>query len=124
MLNFWYSERCTREIKLIVSMSTCLLIYLCSSVKQLSTSLTIASVGLGILLHVLRLTYLKIQADNPYKTGFGLIFVIVPLVLFISIIGLIPPQHKLMLSLQAIGFVALGLFIISIYSERAKRYDN
>lgn len=124
MLNFWYSERCTREIKLMVSISTCVIIYLCSSIQQLSTSLTLASVGLGVLLHLLRHIYLKIQPNNPYKTGFSIVFFIFPLILFITLIGLIPPQHKLMLSLQSIGFVALGLFIISIYTERAKRHSD
>lgn len=123
MLNYWYSERCTREIKLIVSISTCVLIYLCSSIKQLSTSFTLVSLALGILLHILYKISLKIQSNSSFKTGFRILLFSLPMILFMILISLIPPQHKLMLSLQAFGFVALGLFIISIYSERAKRFD-
>ncbi len=35
MLEFWYSERCSRQIKLIAIIATCILIYTASTVAQL-----------------------------------------------------------------------------------------
>ena len=37
MLEFWYSERCTRQIKLMVIIATCILIYAASTVAQLGS---------------------------------------------------------------------------------------
>ena len=35
MLNFWYSERCSRQIKLIVCIATCVMIFMAAQVQQL-----------------------------------------------------------------------------------------
>ena len=51
MLDFWYSARCTRQVKLIVCIMTCAMIYLCSTVQALSAVLTGFSLGLGISIH-------------------------------------------------------------------------
>lgn len=47
MLDFWYSARCTRQVKLIVCIMTCAMIYLCSTVQALSAVLTGFSLGLA-----------------------------------------------------------------------------
>ena len=35
MLNFWYSERCSRQIKLIICIATCVMIFMAAQVQQL-----------------------------------------------------------------------------------------
>ncbi|WP_424624222.1 hypothetical protein [Acinetobacter sp.] len=41
-----------------------------------------------------------------------------PLMAFITLISALPTQHKLMLAIQAIGFAAIGLFILSGFPKR------
>lgn len=121
MLEFWYSDQCSRQLKLMVCIATCVIIYLCSTVQQLSPMLTGISVGIGMAIHVLRALSLKIAADNPYKKGFAILVFIMPLMAIITLISVLPAQHKLMLSIQAIGFAAIGLFILSTFPKR--RFD-
>ena len=121
MLGFWYSDKCTRQIKLIICIATCVVIYLCSTVQQLSLLLTGISLAMGMGIHGLRTLSLKIAADNPYKEGFAILFFVMPIIAFITLISALPAQHKLMLAIQAIGFVAIGLFILSTFPKR--RFD-
>ena len=123
MLDFWYSERCTREIKLITSIVTCVIIYYCSSFEKLSPTFTIICLAIGIATHVLRMLSLKIAENNPYAQGFKILFAIFPMLALVMIIYLIPTTHKIFTAIQAIGFTALGLFIVSIYQNRAKRFE-
>ena len=118
MLEFWYSNQCSRQLKLIVCISTCVIIYLCSTVQQLSPAFTGISVGIGMGIHVLRALSLKIAADNPYKKGFEILIFIMPLMAIITLISMLPTQHKLMLTIQAIGFAAIGLFILAGFPKR------
>jgi hypothetical protein len=50
MLDYLYSERCTREVKLIVSVVTCAVIYYCSNIEKLSTELTLLCLMLGFMI--------------------------------------------------------------------------
>ncbi|CAB1208572.1 hypothetical protein [Acinetobacter bouvetii] len=121
MLEFWYSDKCTRQIKLIICIATCVIIYLCSAVQQLSVLLTGISLAMGMGLHVLRALSLKISEDNPYKEGFAILTFVMPLMAFITLISALPTEHKIILAMQAIGFVAIGLFILSTFPKR--RWD-
>ena len=121
MLEFWYSDRCSRSLKLMVCIATCVIIYLCSTVQQLSPMFTVVSVVIGMGVHVLRALNLKIAADHPHKKGFAILILIMPLMALIGLISLLPEQHKLMLAVQAIGFAAIGLFILSGFPKR--RFD-
>ncbi len=123
MLDFWYSERCTREIKLIASIIICVMIYYCSSIEKLSPTFTIICLGIGIATHLLHMQSVKIAESNPYAQGFKTLFSIAPIVAVILVICLLPSQHKLFTAIQALGFSALGLFIVSIYQNRAKRFE-
>ena len=123
MLEFWYSERCTREIKLISSIVVCGIIYYCSGIEKLSTTLTMICLGIGVVAHLLHQQSLKISENNPYAQGFKTLFSIAPIVAVILVICLLAPQHKLFTAIQAIGFSALGLFIVSIYQNRVKRFE-
>ncbi len=119
MLEFWYSNQCSRQLKLMVCIATCVIIYLCSTVQQLSPMFTGISVGIGMGIHVLRALSLKIAADNPYKKGFEILIFIMPLMAIITLISMLPTQHKLMLTIQAIGFAAIGLFILAGFPKRS-----
>ncbi len=37
---------------------------------------------------------------------------------------LLPPQHNWIATIQALGFVLVGFFLVSIYQNRAKRFLN
>ena len=122
MLEFWYLDKCTRQIKLIVCIVTCVMIYVCSTVQQLSPLFTGISITIGMGLHGLRALNLKIAADNPYKKGFAILILVMPLMAFITLISALPTQHKIILAMQAIGFAAIGLFILSTFPKR--RFDK
>ena len=121
MLQFWYSDRCTRQIKLLVCIATCVMIYLCSTVQQLSAMVTGISLMIGMGIHLLRALSLKIAADNPYKNGFTLLFRLMPFTALMTLIAALPTEHKVILILQSIGFTAIGLFILSTFPNR--RFD-
>ncbi|OTH00236.1 hypothetical protein [Acinetobacter sp. ANC 4973] len=121
MLQFWYSDRCTRQIKLLVCIATCVMIYLCSTVQQLSAMFTGISLMIGMGIHLLRALSLKIAADNPYKNGFTLLFRLMPFTALMTLIAALPTEHKVILILQSIGFTAIGLFILSTFPNR--RFD-
>lgn len=121
MLQFWYSDRCTRQIKLLVCIATCVMIYLCSTMQQLSAMFTAISLMIGMGIHLLRALSLKIAADNPYKNGFTLLFRLMPFTALMTLIAALPTEHKIMLTLQSIGFTAIGLFILSTFPNR--RFD-
>ena len=121
MLQFWYSDKCTRQIKLMVCIATCVMIYLCSTVQQLSAMFSGISLMIGMGIHLLRTLSLKIAADNPYKNGFTLLFRLMPFTALMTLIAALPTEHKVILILQSIGFTAIGLFILSTFPNR--RFD-
>ena len=118
MLQFWYSDKCTRQIKLMVCIATCVMIYLCSTVQQLSAMFSGISLMIGMSIHLLRALNLKIAADHPYKNGFTLLFWVMPFTALITLMAALPTEHKVMLILQTIGFTAIGLFILSTFPNR------
>lgn len=123
MLDFLYSERCTREIKLIISILTCILIYYGASIEKLSTTLTLIGLGLGIGIHLVKKISLKIKQSHFYTQGFKILFFVLPLLGLVFIINTLPHAHKVFTALQAFGFMVLGLFIPLIYENRAKRFE-
>lgn len=123
-LDFCYSIRCTRHIKLSICISTCVIIYLCSTVQALSPVFTGMSIAIGMGIHGLSTLSLKITEDNPYKTGFNLLFFVLPLMTFITLILVLPTQHKIMLAIQVIGFTTIGLLIVSTFPKRRVDQDE
>lgn len=121
MLNFWYSERCSREIKLIVSICTCLIIYLASKTQQLSPIFVGISLGVGVSVHLLYKLSLKVK-NSHYQLILKIVLSLLPVLLFVAIYSHLPEMHQMLLGVQSVGFIALGLFISSIYAERAKRH--
>jgi len=128
MLEFWYSERCNRQIKLIVIITTCILIYAASTVAQLGPVFVGVSLAIGIVVHLLHHFRLKISKSNPYANGFSALSRVIPIIALITLFGYLPEQHqqwtKFALGLQCLGFAAIGLFIVSIYESRAKRFED
>lgn len=106
----------------MVCIATCVMIYLCSTVQQLSPIFTGISIVIGMGIHCLRALSLKIAADNPYKKGFAILILVMPLMAFITLISALLTQHKIILALQVIGFAAIGLFILSMFANR--RFDK
>lgn len=123
MLDFWYSERCTRQIKLIICIAVCAVIYYCSNIQQLSPLFTGLSLAVGLALHFLRIVHLNIANTNRYKAIFQIIFSMLPIIALIALIIFLPQTHKAILALQCICFSAIGLFLVSIYENRAKRFE-
>ncbi|WP_180178969.1 hypothetical protein [Acinetobacter sp. YH12041] len=128
MLEFWYSERCNRQLKLIIIIAVCIVIYIASTVAKLGPIFVGISLAIGMLIHVLREFRLKLSPENPYAEGFRALTMAIPIVAVISLIGYLPKTDEIWktvaLGLQCLGFVAIGLFIVSIYNKRAKRFED
>ena len=128
MLEFWYSERCNRQLKLIIIIAVCIVIYIASTVAKLGPIFIGISLAIGMLIHVLREFRLKLSPDNPYAEGFRALTTAIPIVAVISLISYLPKTGEIWetvaLGLQGLGFVAIGLFIVSIYNQRAKRFED
>lgn len=101
MLHFWYSERCTRQIKLIVCIATCVLIFIAA--------------------HLLYMMQLKMAQEHPYREGVARLAIFAPMIALIVLIGYLPEQDKVALALQCVGFAGVGLFLVSIQAQRVKR---
>ncbi|WP_034588398.1 MULTISPECIES: hypothetical protein [Acinetobacter] len=124
MLDFWYSARCTRQIKLMICITTCAVIYYASTFAKLDRIYIGISLAIGMLSHVLHTVALKLPKQNSYKEGFTRLNLFIPLIALITLIGVLPQQHKIALGVQCVGFSMLGLFIVSIYANRAKRFED
>lgn len=127
MLNFLNSKYRNRKIRLIVIIATCVAIYLASAQIQLSTALVLISIALGILIHVMRTMSAKLKAEHPYRNGFQSLSNIIPIVIVITMMGYFPdvksPPQIIALGIQVLGFIAVGFFLVSNYTNRAKRSE-
>ena len=120
ILDFWYSERCTRQIKQISCISTCVVIYLSAKPAELSIWFVGFALLIGISLHLTRECILKIKSQNPnMKASQWLI--IIPIIALIFLLFCLPKTNQFSLALQSIGFAALGFFIVTLYENRAQR---
>lgn len=123
MLDFWYSDHCHRSIKLTLCVAVCLMIYYCAKVAELSLTFSLISLGLGVLIHVLRAFKLKLQAQERYNNALDTLFFLLPILYWFGLMLVLPKMHLWALMLQAVGFSVLGLFVVSIYSQRARRFN-
>ena len=123
MLDYLYSERCTREMKLIVSVVICAVIYYCSGIEKLSTELTLLCLMLGASLHILRILGLKIPASLPYAKSLKIVLLMLPLLGLLWLIYYLPSIHWLYSAIQMLGFMIIGLLLPLIYQSRAKRFE-
>ncbi|TSH75977.1 hypothetical protein E2K73_06340 [Acinetobacter sp. RF15A] len=128
MLEHWYSKHYTRQMKLVVVIIVCLLIYSASTVAQLGPISISFSVGIGLMSYGLRQLRFKIPTGHPYANGFAALSRVIPIVAMVTLWGYLP-QHaqdweKFALALQCLGFAAIGLFLASIYVKRARRCND
>lgn len=120
MLNFWYSERCTRPIKLAVCIVLCSIIYIASQFEKLDSTFTLICLAIGVLTHFLYQFLIKAQQKH-FKKSARLIILLLPITTFFIMVYLLPALHLWALALQALGFSVLGLCLVSIYQNRAPR---
>lgn len=124
MLDFWYSEHCTRQVKLIVSIMLCIVIFYCSNIEKLSPIFVGIGLVLGMALHVLYRAASQQAAQNPQKKWMKIAAVYLPIFIQITIIYWFLKQSNFVyLAIQALGFMMLGLVLISNYQNRSKRSD-
>lgn len=122
MLEFWYSSRCTRPMKLALCVLTFALVYWSSSISKIATSFAYASLLLGLSLHVFYQLSLKIT-PNTQRHLFNLACSCIFILILAGIIYLLPEHYQAIAALQVIGYSMLGFFVISIYSQRSRRHD-
>lgn len=123
MLDFWYSERCTRQVKLMVSIVLCIAIYYCSSIAKLSPLFVGISLAIGIILHVLKQLSLRIATQTVQFKLLKVLIILLPVLALAIMAWSLPQQNMLYLILQCLGFIALGFILIANYENRAKRSD-
>lgn len=121
MLAYWYNA--PRHIKLIFIVAVCVAVYAANQVQPLSPIYTALSLIFGFGLHVGHYLNSKISNNKSYKSSFGILSSIYPIFIVVILMYLLPAQHKWILALQALGFVLVGFFLVSIYQNRAKRFD-
>lgn len=118
MLNFWYSPRCTREIKWGICIVVCICIYFSSTVQQLPTKYSVIALVLGLAIHALRHV---LQAAVKQKPILKVIFYAVLAMSITLLIYSLPQDNRLIFTIQSLGFVSLGLCLVSNHVQRAKR---
>ena len=121
-LNLWYSDRCTRQIKLMVCIATCAVIFYCTEIQKLETVFAVISLALGIATHLLYQYTQKLGKDHTYVQALQWLTSIVPIAVLAIIIFMLPAINQLYTALQCIGFCALGLFLVSLYENRSPRH--
>ena len=124
MLDYWYSARCTRQIKLVVCILTCVIIYLASTFAALDRTSTIISLILGMGLHIGYQKIKKMSDEHPYQRGFHILFIVVLILIPVNLVQLLFKQHSIALLVQCVGFTAIGLFMLSLQSQRAKPVED
>ncbi|WP_173911586.1 hypothetical protein [Acinetobacter sp. Marseille-Q1618] len=123
MLDFWYSERCTRQVKLMVSIVLCIAIYYCSSIAKLSPLFVGISLAIGIILHVLKQLSLRTATQTVQFKLLKVLIMLLPVLALAIMAWSLPRQNMLYLISQCLGFIALGFILIANYENRAKRSD-
>ena len=128
MLKFSNTDRQQRQFKFIAIILICTAIYVSSLSMQLSPILILVSLVVGILIYLMRHFRLKLKADHPYANGFRSLSNVIPIVIFITMMGYFPQQKSafetIALGIQVLGFMGIGIFLVSTYSNRAKRMTD
>lgn len=121
MLAYWYNA--PRHVKLIFIIVVCVAIYAANQAQPLSPIYTILSLVLGFGLHFIEYLKTKISDRSSHKFNFQFLVKIYPLIIVAIVMWVLPPQHNWIATIQALGFVLVGLFLVSIYQNRAKRFE-
>lgn len=121
MLAYWYNA--PRHIKLIFIIVVCVAVYAANQVQPLSPIYTILSLILGFSLHIGHYLNTELSNNTSGKSSFRFLSSIYPIFIVVILMYLLPAQHKWILAIQALGFVLVGFFLVSIYQNRAKRFN-
>ncbi|CAI3151488.1 hypothetical protein MWMV2_MWMV2_02764 [Acinetobacter oleivorans] len=121
MLAYWYNA--PRNIKLILIVAVCMAVYVANQVQPLSPIYTVLSLIFGFGLHAGHYLNSRISNNESYKSSFRLLSSIYTILIVVILMYLLPAQHKWTLAIQALGFVLVGFFLVSIHQNRAKRFD-
>lgn len=119
MLDVWYSEKCTRTVKLIVCLASCFIILICSEKIALPRLYIVLSLLLGMFIHGIRLLLQKFRHNR--MTRFGITFL--ALVYFILLLLLVKSSSSiewLLQSVQVMGFSIIGFMLLLITMNREK----
>ncbi len=123
MLHFWYSERCTRLIKLLICIITVAVTLYFSEMTKLSTSLTLLSLLLGMVIHGLYSLLMKLPQPNSFwSQSFKILPDLTLLMGWIVLLLQLPTEQQLVQGVQIIGFSLVGFYLVSIYTNRTPRY--
>jgi hypothetical protein len=87
---------------------------------KLPTLFVVMSLLLGMIHHFLQQKIRCLPSDNPYAEGFSIIGFVLPIIVLITLFSF-ASVTSMDLSHTVIGLSALGLFIVSIYQNRAPR---
>lgn len=123
MLHFWYSERCTRPIKLLICIVTVAVTLYFSEMTKLSTSLTLLSLALGVAIHGLYSFLLKLQhRELAWSQRLHYLPSLTLLMGWMLLYLQLPGEHQLAQAVQLFGFSLTGFYIVSIYANHTPRY--
>ncbi len=123
MLHFWYSERCTRPIKLLICIVTVAVTLYFAEMAKLSTSLTLLSLALGVAIHGLYSLLMKLpQPNSAWSQSFKILPDLTLLMGWMLLYLQLPEEHQLVQAVQLFGFSLTGFYIVSIYENRTPRY--
>lgn len=120
MLAYWYNA--PRHIKLIFIIGVCAAIYVANQIQPLSPTYTILSLALGFGLHFGQYLQTKISDRGSSKSNLQFLLRIYPFIIVAIVVWILPPLHNWIITIQALGFVLVGFFLVSIYQNRAKRF--
>lgn len=121
MLEYWYSERCSRQFKFFLCLLTVLAIFAASGYAKLDQSLSLIALLAGMCVHLLREFKQKFLKQNWANSPIAQRLPYLPILLMLLLITQLPSLHRLALSIQLLGFSGLGFYLVSIYNYRAPR---
>lgn len=121
MLNFWYSDRCTRQIKLLLCIAAFVLLYICNQQQEIPRSTALLSLFVGSAVHLVYLV--RTQEKFRRLQAYSIWFYFCLALFLIGLIIWLPEINKALASIQVLAYSLLGFFLISIYSQRSRRHD-
>ncbi|MFT4020798.1 MAG: hypothetical protein QM666_04685 [Acinetobacter sp.] len=122
MLNHWY--QLPRQVKTIVVISTCVVIYLCQGIQALAPIYVGMGVVIGLGIYGLQEFHRKRAENHTSRRGFAFLIHLLSITMPFLYLAFLPRTHFLIMIIQGLGFILLGFFLISIYQHRAKRHDD
>ncbi|WP_445116592.1 hypothetical protein [Acinetobacter sp. WZC-1] len=111
----------------MICIITCAIIYYCAGIQQLTPLFAGISLAIGVVMHILRNLSLKFPGGPHCRycdAGFKVLLLVFPLSALGLLILFLPTEHRLYTTLQCLGFICIGLFLVSIYENRTRRSES